>query len=77
MLIKLLFLGAIIFFIYIYFFKTRRQEDVTKHNADTKKKIEGDTMVECHACSTFVSYDEAIIKDGHYFCSKECAELPK
>jgi len=77
MLIKVLFFSVIIFLIYIYFFKNNRQKDVTKHNEDAKKKLEGDTMVECHACSTFVSYDEAIIKDGHYFCSKECAELPK
>jgi len=76
MLIKLLIFIAIVFLIYIFFFKTQRKEEISKQKSHSKKVIEGDTMVECHACSTFVSHDEAIIKDGHYFCSKECARLP-
>lgn len=40
-----------------------------------KKKISGDTMLECSECATFVSENEAIIKDGKFYCSKECALL--
>jgi uncharacterized protein len=32
-------------------------------------------MIECAKCTTFVSDKEAIIKDGHFFCSRECANV--
>lgn len=38
-----------------------------------EKKIEEDTLVECEACSTFVTTKEAIIAKGRYYCSIECA----
>ncbi|DAB32133.1 MAG TPA: Prokaryotic metallothionein, partial [Sulfurospirillum sp. UBA11407] len=34
-----------------------------------------DIMIECSECTTFVSESEAIIKDGKFFCSKQCAKL--
>lgn len=51
------------------FFKTSKKEK------KEKKNIDGDTMVECSNCSVFVSQSEAIIKDGKFYCSKECAEI--
>ncbi len=38
-----------------------------------EKKLEGDTLVECEECSTFVTAKEAIIVKGKYYCSLECA----
>ena len=38
-----------------------------------EKKLEGDTLVECEKCSTFVTAKEAIIVGGKYYCSLECA----
>ena len=38
-----------------------------------EKKLEGDTLVECQECSTFVTAKEAIIVSGKYYCSLECA----
>ena len=32
-------------------------------------------MVECQKCGLFISSKDAIIKNGKYYCSKECAEL--
>lgn len=75
MLLKIAIFIGILFLIYLFFFKNKRQEEVKKTQSKTKS-LEGETMVECHACSTFISHDEAIIKDGHFFCSKECARLP-
>lgn len=72
MLFKIIGFLVVIFLIYIFFFKNARKEEIAKKNTHNKK-LEGDTMVECHKCSTFVSHSEAIIKDGSFFCSKECA----
>ncbi len=72
MLLKILGFVVVIFLIYIFFFKNKRKEEIAKKNAE-RKKLEGDTMVECQQCATFVSHNEAIIKDGCFFCSKECA----
>jgi len=72
---KLLAIAAIIIIIYYVFFRGKKTTADNANEAETKnddKKLE-DTMVECAKCSTFVSQKEAIIKDGKYFCSKECA----
>jgi len=37
-----------------------------------KKKIEGDTLVECTKCSTYITVDESILINGKYYCD-ECA----
>ena len=74
MLLKIALFIAVIVLIYIFFFKKSRKEEIQKSRP--KKVIEGETMVECHECSMFISHKEAIIKDGHFFCSKECARLP-
>ncbi len=74
MLLKIILFAGVIFLIYIFFFKNSRKEDI--QNSASKKVLEGETMVECQACSTFISHKEAIIKDGFFYCSKECARLP-
>ncbi len=61
--IKLLTFAAIMYVIYIMFFKNKK-------NINNDEQI--DTMVECTKCGTFVSKDEAIISNGQYYCSKEC-----
>ena len=62
MLFKILILVAIIAAVYYFFFKAK---PITKQDEET--------LVECKKCHTFVSSKEAIIKDGKYYCSKECA----
>lgn len=75
MLLKIALFIAVVVLIYIFFFKNTRRDEIKKNNA--KKAIEGETMVECKECSTYISHKEAIIKDGQFFCSKECARLPQ
>ncbi len=72
--IKYLIVAAVLFVIYIAFFKkTAIKEEKEQKNKD--KKNSGDIMIECSECTTFVSESEAIIKDGKFFCSKQCANL--
>lgn len=74
MLIKIALFVAVMVLIYIFFFKNSRKDEIKKNAS--RKVLEGETMVECKECSTFISHNEAIIKDGQFYCSKECARLP-
>ena len=64
MLFKILLLVAIVAGVYYFFIKKKAPS------------IQGsETMVECKKCGTFVSDKEAIIKNGAFYCSKECAKV--
>jgi uncharacterized protein len=69
MIFKLLAIVAVLFLVYILFFKKSREEIVNK-----RKKYDEitDDMIECAKCGTFVSQNEAILSNGKYYCSKEC-----
>ena len=67
MLLKLLLLAAIMYGVYYFFIKQ-------KPLADKSSKKDEDLLVECDKCGTFVSTKDAIIKNGKYYCSKECAK---
>ena len=78
MIIKVLALIAVLVTVYLLFFKATRKENTQsrqKKEKPSKKELDGDTMIECAKCSTFISTKEAIIKDGKFFCSRECANL--
>lgn len=67
MILKILAVAVVLFLVYIVLFKKDREKSVKKED----EKIE-DIMVECPTCSTFVSKKEAILSNGHFYCSKEC-----
>lgn len=67
MVFKILAIAAILFLVYLVFFKKNREKDVKVE----EEKIE-DEMVECPTCGTFVSKKEGILSNGSYYCSKEC-----
>ena len=77
---KLLLTAAIIAGIYFFFIKKpqvtehrrKKAEEATRKRPETRCEEE-DTMVPCAKCGTYVATDEAIIKDGRYYCSKSCA----
>jgi uncharacterized protein len=73
MIVKLLVFVVVLLIIYVAFFKKASPAQKKKETED--KKIGSDIMIECSECSTFVSEKEAIIKDGKFFCSKQCAKL--
>ncbi len=68
MILKFLAIAVVLFLIYIVLFKKDREKSVTKKEDE---KIE-DIMVECPTCKTYVSKKEAILSNGHYYCSKDC-----
>lgn len=71
MIFKVLAILAVLFLVYLLFFKKSRESDVDKKANKSKDKIE-DIMEECPTCNTFVSKKEAILSSGKYYCSKEC-----
>jgi uncharacterized protein len=79
MIFKLILLAAVIYVVYILFFREGNLIEKMKESASkTPKKSDEkdvDTVVECQKCGVYVSVDEAILKDGKYYCSKECAEV--
>ncbi len=70
MIIKLLIVGVIVYAIYFVLFK---KPAIQKKNK--QENIDSETMLECAKCGAYVSSEEAIIKDGKFYCSKECASL--
>lgn len=74
---KLLVIALVIGAIYYLFFRkpSKAADNSGAANGKKEDKKLDDVMVECAKCGTFVSSKEAIIKDGRYYCSKECAAL--
>ena len=68
MIFKILTLLAVIFMVYIIFFKKNREQNIS----NKKNEEITDTMVECPTCKVYVSKDDAILSNGRYFCSSEC-----
>ena len=69
---KLVIFVAVIAVIYYVFFRKKKPSG---NNGSQPTEKDGEIMVECTQCGTFVSADEAIIKEGRYYCSKACADL--
>lgn len=68
MIFKFMAFMAVLFLVYIVFFRKSRERNIT----DKKNEEITDTMVECPKCKTYVSKDDAILSNGRYFCSSEC-----
>jgi len=70
MILKFLLIAAVIWVVYIMFFKTKTTVEKTQ-NRETKKP-EANDMVECANCGIYVEVQEAILSNGKYYCSREC-----
>ncbi len=70
MIIKLVIVALIVYAIYFVLFKKPAIQKKSK-----QENIDSETMLECAKCGAYVSSEEAIIKDGKFYCSKECASL--
>ncbi len=79
MIFKLIILALVVYVVYMLFFKEGNLIDKMKEAAPKPSKKgndpDVDTVVECQKCGVYVSIEEAILKDGKYYCSKECAEV--
>lgn len=75
MILKLLLVLVVILVVYTLFFKKRAIEGPAKQRPRPKKKrkqVVDDEMIACAKCGTYVAVDDAFIKSGRYYCSKEC-----
>lgn len=75
MLVKGLILAVVLYVIYLAFFKKQTIKEEKEQKSKKQNDKNSDVMLECAECSTFVSEKEAIIKDGKFYCSKQCAHL--
>lgn len=68
MIFKIVAVLAVLFLVYLLFFKKGREQEIKEKKQDEIS----DEMIECKTCGTFISRDESILSNSHYFCSKEC-----
>ena len=71
MILKLLLIGAVIYIIYIMFFKQKNVATATKRQKK-ENKPQADEMVECAHCGVYTEISECILSNGKYYCSDEC-----
>jgi uncharacterized protein len=71
MILKALLVGAVIYIVYIMFFK-QKSVTATKNGHKKEQKPQANEMVECANCAVYVEISEAILSNGKYYCSNEC-----
>jgi uncharacterized protein len=64
-------IAVLIAAVYFFFIKKKPLSSKTKPSKKEREE-DGDEMVECKKCGTYISLNEALIRDGQYFCSDEC-----
>jgi len=73
--LKLLIIGGVLYALYRVAGGKILPERKANRSNDSEEAEEGETLVECGKCSTYVVKKEAIFYKGKYYCSAEC--LPK
>lgn len=68
MLKLLLFIG---FLSAVYFLFFNKKKTLTPPSNDNSNE---EAMVPCAACGTYVQIKETFMRDGKYYCSRECME---
>ncbi|HEX5670260.1 MAG TPA: PP0621 family protein [Sulfuricurvum sp.] len=69
MLFKLLLLGGLIAAVYYAFFNKKSLPTQHKNNQQPEE-----AMIPCATCGTYADVKDTLIRDGHYYCSRECME---
>ena len=72
MILKWLIFGAIVYAVYVLFFKSKSVSSNRDRTSSKSDDSDSEEMVECCECGTFVAAKEAFIKNGRFYCSKEC-----
>lgn len=67
--LKFLLFAGVIAGVYFFFTKKKSLPPSDKSTTATEE-----AMVECTTCGTYAEIKETFIRDGHYFCSRECME---
>jgi len=63
---------VLIALVYFFFIKKKPIAHKDQKNKNRSEKLEEDDMVECKKCGTYITLNEALLRDGQYFCSDEC-----
>jgi len=63
---------ALIGLVYFLFIKKKPLAGENQKSKKKKDKLDDDDMVECKQCGTYITLNEALLRDGNYFCSDEC-----
>lgn len=64
----LLFIGFLSA-VYFLFFK---KKSLNRPSSDTSTE---EAMIPCVKCGTYVQMSESFMRDGKYYCSRECLEV--
>ena len=67
--LKLLLLVGALVAVYFIFFKKKSLTSPTKSDKGSEE-----TMIPCDECGTYVQSGEALMREGKYYCSRECME---
>lgn len=67
--LKLLLLVGVLVGVYYVFFK---KKTLIPPSSD---KSQEEAMIPCAECGTYVQVKEALMRDGKYYCSRECMEV--
>ena len=73
--LKLLIIAGVLYLLYRFAGGRILPERKADRRNSAEEAEEGETLVECSKCSTYVVKKEAIFYRGKYYCSAEC--LPK
>jgi len=72
MILKILLVGAVIYVVYIMFFKKKPSIKTQERKTTQTDKQDANELVQCHSCGIYVELDEAILSNAKYYCSNEC-----
>ncbi|AFV98364.1 MULTISPECIES: PP0621 family protein [unclassified Sulfuricurvum] len=66
--LKLLLLIGVLVSVYFLFFKKKSLKPPSSDNSQEE------AMIPCAKCGTYVQVKETLMRDGKYYCSRECLE---
>lgn len=66
--LKLLLLIGVVVGVYYLFFK---KKSLTPPSSDNSQE---EVMIPCARCGTYVQVKESFMREGKYYCSRECLE---
>jgi uncharacterized protein len=67
--LKLILLGVVAVVVYRAF---GGKVPLLDSDKKSKAELEGETLIECATCGTYVTINESIVVAKKHYCSKEC-----
>lgn len=71
-----MFFRILLFFVLAYLIVRLLRSLLSSRGAGSQRHVDkGEDMVLDPQCQSYVPKEDAILRDGHYFCSEKCAQL--